>query len=60
MRDGNERGVHMGFNNYSYHPKTRLNNLALQGNNQQLNKASIDNKQRMQDFTNKQKQYKSL
>jgi hypothetical protein len=36
----------------SYHFKTRLNKLVFQRNNQQLDKASIDNKQRMRDLIN--------
>jgi len=39
----------------SYCFKTMLNELVFQRNNQHLDKASIDNKQRMRDLINKGK-----
>ncbi len=55
MRNENERKAHES--KYNSHPRIKLNELVFP-NNQQMNKASIDNRQRMQDLTKNGKQYK--
>ncbi len=41
MKDGNKKKKHES--KYSYYPRTRSNEPAFKGNNQQANKIPIDN-----------------